>query len=116
MYIGDLEELIKRNETYPQIRFIASRWGKRQGAPEGTLTVLVGDWPMTYKFGKPYLSPEHKAAYNIPYPFIPRDSVIGEDGTVLKRGYVSLLQALLNDRAIRFSPEIRSVLESKENL
>lgn len=116
MYIGDLEELIKRNETYPNIRFIASRWGKRQGAPDGTLTVLVGDWPMTYKYGKAYVSPQHIAAYNIPYPWVPRDAIAAEDGTILKNGYRTILRNLLRDRAIRWTPEIQRVLESEENL
>jgi hypothetical protein len=116
VYIGDLEDLIKRNETYPNIRFIASHWGRRQGAPEDTVTVLVGDWPMTYKHGKPYVSPEHIGAYNVPTPFVPRDSIVAEDGSILKRGYRSLLMSLLNDRAIRPTEEIMGVINSQENL
>ena len=116
MYIGDLEDLIKRNETYPNIRFIASHWGRRQGAPEDSVTVLVGDWPMTYKHGKPYVSPQHVGAYNVPIPFVPRWSITDDDGTVRKRGYRSLLLSLLNDRAIRPTQEVMRIINSEENL
>ena len=116
VYIGDLEELIKRNETYPNIRFIASHWGRRQGAPEDSVTVLVGDWPMTYKHGKPYVSPHHVGAYNVPIPFIPKDSIVEADGTIIKRGYKQLLMSLLSDRAIRPTDEVMAVLNSQENL
>ena len=114
MYIGDFEELVKRNEVYPNIRFVSSRWGKRQGAPEGTCTVLVGAWPMTQKYGKPYLHPDHKGAYNVPIPFIPRHTIENEDGSIQKRGWESLLKMMLYDNVIRYSDEIRKVLESNE--
>lgn len=110
MLIGELEEIIKRSETYPNIRFIASRWGERQGAPENTLTVLVGDWTITEKYGKPHLSKEHISHYNVPYPFVPRDTICDRNGVPIKRGYVGLLIEMLKDRVIRPTKEVRRAL------
>ena len=113
MYIGDFEQLVHRNKKFPNVRFIASHWGKRQGAPEGTCTLLVGDWTMTYKYGKPYLSPEHIAAYNVPIPFIPPDHISEEDGTVKVQGWRPLLAEMLADRVILPTKEIMKVLADR---
>lgn len=110
MYIGDLEDLIHEAKVYPNIRFISSRWGEKQGAPGGSLTILVGDWTMTEKYGKPHLSPEHVAAFNVPYPFVPKYSVIDKEGMVAKRGYVGLLSEMLAMRIIRPTKKVRAAL------
>lgn len=115
MEIGKLEDVIKRAEVYPQIRFVASRWGRRQGAPDGTLTIIVGDWPMTEKYGKPYLSPHHKAAYNVTYPFVPAEDERLEDGQLVVRGYKSLLREMLAERYIRKTPAVAALLEGREH-
>jgi len=113
MYVGDLEELIHRNKKFPNIRFISSHWGRRQGAPESSCTILVGDWPMTMKHGKPYVSPQHIGAYNVPVPFIPKFSEVGPDGSIKKRGWKQLLLSLLQDHAIRPTDEILEILEMR---
>lgn len=113
MLIGELEDVIKRAEVYPQIRFVASRWGERQGAPEGTLSIVVGAWPLTEKYGKPYLSPDHKAVYNVPYPFVPADTIVGKDGFIKKRGYKSLLRDMIASRFIRETKEVRRLLDGE---
>ena len=113
MLIGELEDVIKRAERYPQIRFIASRWGKKQGAPEDTLTLLVGAWPITERYGKPYLSPDHKAAYNVPYPFVPAESIVNEDGEVRKRGYRWILGQLVRDGYIDMTKEVENLLRGE---
>ena len=113
MLIGDLEGVIKRAEKYPQIRFIASRWGERQGAPEGTLSILVGAWPITERYGKPYLSPDHKAVYNVPYPFVPADSILDKEGGVRKRGYRWLLGQLVREGYIDMTKEVEELLRGE---
>ena len=113
MLIGELEDVIKRAEVYPQTRFVCSRWGRRQGAPENTLTIIVGDWPMTYKYGKPYLSEQHKDAYNVSYPFVPAETQLDSEGGVKVRGYKGLLRDMLAKRYITETKEVRALLEGE---
>ena len=93
MYVGDFVELVERNKVYPNIRFISSHHGRRQGAPRDSMTVLVGDWSMTYKHGKPYLSPQHIGAYNLAVPFAPKHDIVAEDGMVITPGWAPVLGA-----------------------
>lgn len=119
VYIGDFVDLVHRNAYRPNIRFIASRWGKAQGAPKDTCTLLAGAWLVAPQTDDPtapvFLHRDHVGTYNVPMPWIPEYSTVdAATDRIAHRGWRALLQFLLNDRVIRPSPEILRWLGYKD--
>lgn len=117
MHIGELEDLIHASKRFPNIRFIASRWGKRQGAPSGTLTIMVGAYPSRHidNNGRQLLDPDHVTAYNVTYPWIPEHSGFDEKtGRAVSRGWRSLLCEMITDRTLRPTRELERWIGTDE--
>lgn len=105
MYIGDFEELVRRNAYRPHdIRFYSSRWGRHNDAPAGTCTMIYGPQ-------------EDGVLMNVPIPDIPEYTLdrVYEDGVtrVSLRGWKGLLQMMLSERILRPSDEIRRLLGNR---
>ena len=117
MWTDEFVDLVHRNAYKPNIRFISSRWGERNGAPAGTCTLLVGAWLPVVNSDekKPWsVDPDHVAAYNVALSQIPEYTVYDEEGGLVHRGWKGLLQLLIADRVIRPSEEIRRLLGVRE--
>ena len=117
MDIGDFVDLIHRNAYKPNIRFISSRWGARNGAPANTCTLLVGAWLPVQKSEDvvPTLDPEHVTALNVPVPWIPEQTVVDpKTQRIVARGWRALLRELLLEHVIRPSHEVRRLLGPRE--
>lgn len=116
MYIGDFVDLVHRNATYPNIRFIAQSSRSNQGAPANTCTLLAGAWLPVVKTDEP-VSPtvhsEHIGAWNVPVPDIPEHTDYDETtGRIRARGWKGLIQMLLQDHVIRPTREIERLCGS----
>lgn len=117
MWTDEFVELVHRNAYKPNIRFISSRWGARNGAPAGTCTLLVGAWLPVRNTGErftPTVHSDHVGAYNVALSQIPEYTVEREDGEIVHRGWRGLLQCLIADRVIRPSREIEKLLGRKD--
>lgn len=115
MWTDEFVDLIHRNAYKPNIRFISSRWGERNGAPAGTCTLLVGAWlPVRVSDHKElnnwHVHHDHVGAYNVALSQIPEYTIEKPDGEIIHRGWRGLLQWLIKDRVIRPSEEIRRLL------
>lgn len=98
MPIGDFESLVMRNAYRPNLRMIHTRWGKVNGAPDFTCTLVKGD-------------PGNGDAFNVPFPDIPEQSEIDEKtGHIIARGWRTLLIWLVSERTIRPSHEVLEVM------
>lgn len=98
IYIGDFERIIERNAYAPwELNFYSSRWGRYQGAPANTCTLVKGNM----NYGE---------ARNIPIPDIPEHTVQDSEGHIIHRGWRTLLKFMCQDRWIRPSDEIRKLL------
>lgn len=117
MEIGQLEDLVHRSKRKPNIRFIASRWGKRQGAPDNTLTIMVGAYPVRHRdnSGFDLLDPDHITAYNVNYPWVPEFGRVDErTGRLVERGWRSLLAEMITDRTLRPTRDLERWLGTDE--
>lgn len=118
MPISEFQDLIHRNAYKPNIRWISSRWGARNGAPDGTCTMLVGAWlPVRNTNERVFqtVHRDHVGAYNVPTPVVPEfTDVDPESQEILARGWRGLLPWLIADRVIRPSPEIETWLGHRE--
>ena len=102
IYIGDFERIVERNAYAPwNLQFRTTRWGRVNGAPADTCTLIMGDW-------------DSGDARNIPIPDIPENSIQLPNGRVRHRGWRSLLKFMCQDRWIRPSKEIEELLGTKE--
>lgn len=98
MSISEFEEIVKRNAYAPwDLRFYSSRWGRYQGAPANTCTLIKGNM-------------DNGDVRNVPTPDIPEMSTQDERGYILHRGWRALLKMMCRDRWIQPSPEIERLL------
>ena len=107
METGEFVDLVKRNAAgwHQGIRCIASRWGRVQGAPPGTCTLVWG----AARPGRPL------TAINIAMNRIPQETIINpETDEVVYRGWKSALKMLLQQKAILPRDEIRRLFDDKE--
>lgn len=110
--ISDLVELVARNAYRPNVRWITSRWGPRNGAPTESATLLVGDW-LFDSYGN--LKRDHETAYNVTTPFIPEYTIKDpETDRISAVGWRSFVIELVQDRVIRPSREVEKLLGRKE--
>ena len=108
MYIGHFVDLIHRNKTRPNIRFIPHSRKSQDGAPPNTCTLLAGAWLPTEQldgtFGK--VHQDHVGTYNVSIPDMPEFTEYHSTGHVMRRGWKGLIQMLLTDNVIRPTNEI----------
>ena len=96
--VHEFEDLVMRNLWKPNVRFIQSRWGRHNGAPVDTFTLVKNN-------------PDHGDAYNVPYPQIPERTIIDhETGRVKARGWRQLLINLVADATVCPSQQIRRAM------
>lgn len=117
MWTDEFVELVHRNAYKPNIRFICSRWGARQGAPASTCTLLAGAWLPVHvsEEQRSYVvHKDHVGTYNVALSQIPEYTVEREDGEIVHRGWRGLIQWLIADRVIRPSPEIERLVGTKD--
>jgi hypothetical protein len=107
MYIGDFERLVLDHAYRPQdVRFLQSRWGRYNGAPPGTCTLVMGN-------------SNDGNALNIATPVIPERTVTRYDpdqkANVIKfQGWKYLLGAMMAMRWIRPSDKIRDLMGERK--
>ena len=100
MYIGEFEDIVKRNAYAPwDFRLYSSRWGRHLGAPA---TLVKGNM-------------DNGDARNIPVPDIPENTVLAADGRHVKhRGWRQLFIIMCRDRWLSPSREIEKWLGTKD--
>ena len=99
IYIGEFEELVKRNAFAPwMLNFFKTRWGRHNGAPADTCTLA---------YGNPWLGDLR----NVPIPDIPENTVMARDGKHIKhRGWRTLLKFMCQDKWLKPTEEVRELL------
>lgn len=87
---SEFVEMVKRNSYRNDLRFMVSRWGRYQGAPPDTCTMVMAGG---YDTGD---------GRNVPMPEIPEHTVFDERTQRVKvRGWRFLLRELVKDRYVR---------------
>ena len=100
MNFEEFEDIVFRNMSFPNVRFILSRWGARQGAPRHNVAIVMGNSDLG-------------DAYNVPVPVIPEHTITHPDRPVIvARGWRELFRMLVDDGTVVESEEIRALLDN----
>ena len=101
MDISEFVDLVYQESYRPHFRFLRSRWGNYAGLGGNLCTLVIGN-------------ANDGICWNVPTPCIPEHTVSKPDGTVIARGWRTLLLFLVQDRIIRPSQTLLKLLGQKE--